>query len=215
MFLVAIADGATETSFARKWANLLVHSFCDGLFTGQKILRALPRIQRLWLRSVSEKSLPWYAEEKLKEGAYSSLVGLTLHDRARAESESGEWEAIAIGDSCLFQVREGELIKAWPLDNSVQFNSRPVLLSSLPGYNAALDEQIVKVSDAWKPGDMFYLMTDALACWFLRAIEGGRKVTDIIPEFDGNSLFSEWVGERRASSLLRNDDVTFVRILLS
>jgi Protein phosphatase 2C len=217
IFLAAIADGATESSFSRFWAKLLVRSFCAGIFTGREIWEALPRLQRHWLKSVSQKSLPWYAEEKLKVGAFSTVVGLTLYDPTGAEFVQARWAAIAVGDSCLFQVREGELIKAWPLDKSDQFNSRPFLLSSISEDNAELDGQTEKVSDTWQPQDTFYLMTDALACWFLRSIEEGRKLTDIIPDFENSSLtmsFPDWIAERRTSGLLRNDDVTLIRMLI-
>ena len=60
-------------------------------------------------------------------------------------------------------------------------------------------------------GDALYLMTDALAEWFLRQFAaGGRPWKDI----DGLSeaSFADWVQAQRKNRRLKNDDVTLVKI---
>ena len=126
----AVADGATEASFSKIWAELLVQKYCEGLLKTDSCKRfalSLQPLQQAWNEQVSAKSLPWYAEEKASSGAFSSLVGLTIY-----QSDTRIWwRSIAIGDSCLFHVRDGRPIASFPMEFSKQFNNRPVLISSL------------------------------------------------------------------------------------
>lgn len=204
---LAVADGATEASFSRQWARLLVRAYCDGQFANDALWRALPELQQKWLAEVSAKPLPWYAEEKLHMGAYSSLMGLTLH--APIEDEVGKWEALAIGDSCLFQIQNKKLIVRWPIDSSAQFNNSPILLSTKLECNEGLVKQTT--SGKWNPGDLFYLMTDAMAQYYLQAVEQGGSPESVMPDFS-SAQFSDWVADLRSSGQMRNDDVTFFRV---
>src|SRR5579862_2824599 len=74
---LAVADGATETSFSGLWARLLVAAYGRGRLAEGNLQSALDQIRHVWRRAVGQKPLPWYAEEKLRSGAYASLLGLT------------------------------------------------------------------------------------------------------------------------------------------
>ncbi len=127
-FKCAVADGATETSFSGLWAQLLVSGYVDGTPT--------EALQERWRSSLDGKILPWYAEEKAQSGAFAALVGLTIED---GDGSAGRtWEAEAIGDSCLVQVRDKKILAAFPLSKSEQFNSSPLLISSNPAANKAV-----------------------------------------------------------------------------
>src|SRR5581483_6881715 len=151
----AVADGATETSFSRLWAKLLVDGFVNG--TDRKELK------KKWAESISGKELPWYAEEKAQSGAYAALVGLVI--KSPESDKPGTWEAEAIGDSCLIHVRNGEFLQRFPLTRSAEFNSSPALLSSNPDDGADHGETFTKLSGERKTGDIFYLLSDAIARW--------------------------------------------------
>src|SRR5262245_31431960 len=94
---LAVGDGATETSFSALWARMLVRGYGKGYLTAGSLSERLPRLQGLWRRRVSKDPLPWYAEEKMRDGAFSSLVGLTIQADPDAHAASGHWEAFAIG----------------------------------------------------------------------------------------------------------------------
>src|SRR5688500_10782345 len=64
-FRFAVADGATESSFAGSWARLLVRAYCRDQLSERKIRKQLPRLQREWYSGLENAPLPWYAEEKL------------------------------------------------------------------------------------------------------------------------------------------------------
>ena len=217
IFACAVADGATETSFSGLWARLLTEAYCAGADTPEVLFDLLPLVQEEWRREVAAIPLPWYAEEKARRGAFAALAGLTLAAPDDDESLAGRWTALASGDSCLFQVRDDDLIGACPLTRSGDFNNRPTLLSSDPASNAALADTLVYVGGDWRPGDTFYLLTDALACWFLTAFEAGDRPWHILaaftaPEADPEADFAAWIAGLRAARVLRNDDVTMLAV---
>ena len=66
------------------------------------------------------------------------------------------------------------------------------------------------------PGDRLFLMTDALAQWFLHAHEqGGRpdkELAAVLSAADPDAAFAAWVEELRQRDALRNDDVTLLNV---
>jgi len=211
-FRCAVADGATEASFSAAWARLLVGAYCKRQWGGRRTFRSLGRLQTAWQQEVDALQLPWYAEEKLRSGAFASLLGFTL--LAPVEEYPGGWMAEAVGDSCLFQVRSDDVITAFPMSCAAAFNSRPHLIGSTRSSNEQLLEHVREARGGWEPGDIFYLMTDALACWFLERLEAGDQpwVELATAAVDGQPSFAAWVDDLREERAMRNDDVTLLRV---
>ncbi len=214
---LAIGDGATEASFSALWARLLVREYGLGHLSPGSLMGRLPALQSRWRRSLGKKPLPWYAAEKLRQGAFSSLLGLTLEADTRLHGSRGCWRAMAIGDSCLFQVRREELIARFPLDRTDLFDNRPVLVSSAPTRNVDIDHALGVTGGWWEHGDEFYMMTDALACWFLKRWELLSNPHSVLNDVRTQANFETLVDQQRADStddgvpMLKNDDVTFMR----
>jgi hypothetical protein len=217
----AVADGATETSFSGVWAKQLVEAYGAGAFENPPDSGWLPELQRKWWSLVRDKPLPWYAEEKIESGTFAALVGLTL-DCESADSYHGSWHAEAIGDCCLFQLRGGDILAKFPLQSAEDFTNSPILLSVKLGKQSAIDS-LVSIRGEWQCGDHFYLMSDAVAAWFFRALERDEAPWEIIRDLDndvhhpvsarsGMKSFRDWVETARREGLMRNDDVTLYRI---
>ena len=206
-FRCAVADGATETSFSRGWAEILCKAYKDRNFH-------LRRLQEEWLNEVSGKTLPWYAEQKLESGAYASIVGLSLR-----QNDSGySWSARALGDSCLFHLRDGKILRVLPLDRWENFGSTPALISTKSAANQGLLARQKYVSGICSTGDLFYLMTDAISKWLLRRdIESGDAV-GLLENIGSNDEFKHFVDEHRKARddkgrpMMPNDDVTWTRV---
>lgn len=218
VFRCAVADGATETSFSGLWAQLLVQEYCRQ--TGRRsFLRALPSLRSLWQDDVRARPLPWYAEEKARSGAFSSLLGLTIKPGYPSGKSPLRWEAMAVGDSCLFHVRGEQMIRVFPVSCSDEFGYHPYLLATNAESDTRLSEHLYLLHGSCFEGDAFYLMTDALAHWFLREIE--KENYDLLSDITTQAVFEQLVREQRASRddegkpLMRNDDVTFVRVLVT
>ncbi len=209
-FRCAVADGATEASFSGLWGAMLVGSYCCSPQDGPSLHDDLPRLQADWHEQVGRIPLPWYAEQKALQGAFAAILGLTVMAGAAGEI-GGRWETLAVGDSCLFHVRGAEVLGAFPLDHAEAFGNRPVLLPSNDGANGELAEQQACAVGTWEPGDTFYLMTDALAHWFLTQLERGNTLRPLPGRLE-QSEFAGWIADLRRVGELRNDDVTLLRV---
>lgn len=209
----AVADGATEASFSRIWAELLVRSYCEGGVQHVVNNPSLQVLQEQWSAAVQRPNMPWYMEEKIRSGSYAALVGLELVG-SPAEEEGGTWSAIAVGDSCLVHMQMDEIRARFPLENSASFNNRPMLLSSNPAANQDLESHTFHATGKWGSGDAFYLMSDALACWFMREAEEGRAPWKDLRDVGTNEFppFDAWIQWLRDEQKMRNDDVTLLRV---
>lgn len=219
-----IADGATEGMLSGEWAEILVKAFCRSKISHLDISFLIEKASRDWdfwiknylaERQRHNKPIKWYEEPGLKAGSFSTLLGLVFSDSQG--SEVGEWHALAIGDTCFFHIRNGKLIQSFPIENSSCFGNRPPLISSNPARNKDLSESSKMLAGDWLTHDSFYLMTDALACWFLQESEAGNSPWLSYP-FINNSeeiTFEFWVERLRSSKKMKNDDVTLVHVELA
>lgn len=289
---VAIADGATESSFARAWAEALVNGFTTGLETADALAqgfspdrdtvgvtvngfaanldaaeasaqgwtadieaagpasnsgddisrpptpgdgisplagdaatveRYIAPLQRAWHKSIAWDRLPWFAEDKARSGAFATLLAFEFVPRRRSGTpceEAGDfagsaslcWRAMAVGDSCLFQLRDEGISTAFPIARADEFNSRPLLLSSNPANNGRVWESVRFCDGDARPGDVFLFATDALAHWFLAEAEAGRQPWHLLLGLQSQAEFAAFVAQLRGSHAIRNDDVTLIRI---
>ena len=115
----------------------------------------------------------------------------------------------------MFQVRkDGHL--AFPVTRSEDFDSFPWLIGSRPSTGESESEKETRMAGDWQAGDRFYLMTDALAQWYLRQQESGQGPWDAVERFltgpDPKTNFAVWIDVLRHAGGLRNDDVTLAAI---
>jgi hypothetical protein len=205
----AIADGAAETSFAALWARLLVAEFVNAP-AGDLApwLTWLPPLQQRWAAAVGTAAMPWYAEIKLQQGAFATFLGVAAYEL--------RWQAVAVGDSCLFQTRGSRLHYAFPLVSSGEFGTNPWLVGSRGCDGEAVEKRTRRVEADWLPGDCLWLMTDALAKWFLEQVEGSgqpwQELDRLLHAPAPQPAFEQWVTTLRDAGRLRNDDVTLMLI---
>src|SRR2546423_266833 len=84
-FSFAVADGATEASYSKVWARLLVEAYCEAQLHGPDLEGTLLDLQTKWKEAVGHQPLPWYAEQKILDGAFSSLLGFTIQEAESPE----------------------------------------------------------------------------------------------------------------------------------
>lgn len=216
-FRAAIADGATEGIFSRLWAQILVTSFCysQQRLDGKCLESLLPAAREQWELRVKQEirerekrgeSLPWYLEAKIPSGGYATFLGLELREIATGR---GIWSAIAIGDACCIHMRRGRVLTSFPLNAPDAFGNRPPLVSS----RAVSSPDCLHYEAEWRFGDSFYLMTDALAAWFLQELHTGKT-----PWHDLNHYLlrkrpdHHWLSTQVERKHLKSDDLTLLRI---
>lgn len=212
----AVADGATEAFDAQRWAARLV---CE--WTREAAAPVELESFRAWLAEQGERfqaawgaeKLAWYAEEKRSAGSFAAFVGLRFETDAAAGAL--RWRAAALGDSCLAQTRGGRIIAALPIESHESFNSMPPLAPTAGALQAdALKRAVFRAGRA-EVGDVFFLLTDAVAAWFLASHAEGRarvKEFDSLAAASENEALAELLrGERRAGRL-KDDDVAVIRL---
>ncbi len=216
-FACAVADGATQTSFSRAWARLLVAEAPN--LTPERLSELTAAAQAQWRAQLAAQTLPWHAEEKVRQGAFATLLWLGLQPArgSRPAKMAGAWQALAIGDSCLFQIRKKTLLAHFPPLAAADFSNHPVLLSSNPLRNAGFwnNPQELCAAGDWAAGDDFWLMTDALAAWFVREQEQATLAnlqTQLRAALHSADTFATWLHQLRAAAQIKNDDTTVIWI---
>jgi hypothetical protein len=223
---VAIADGASESFLAGHWARRLVKGFGTArggaIRTRAGFIAAYREAVRGWDEEVQEYTtereergapIQWYEEPGLAKGAYATILAAEFSDSR--EGRPPTWKAIALGDSCIFQVRDESLYQSFPTGDPTSFSYQPPLLSSRGADVTVLRRHIKTEAKDWERGDSFYLATDALAAWFLRTNEMDGRPWEPLRDLDTDGAdvtFAEWVDEQRDLGLMHNDDTTLIRI---
>jgi len=241
----AIADGAAESPYSALWAHLLAEEFVHQNERVPHWASWLPSLQERWSAQVSlqerwtaangpltlpsppvegegrvreaeqsDAGVPWYLEPGLIQGAFATFLGLVI--------EENSWHALAVGDSCLFQVRQGELVRTFPIARAADFSNAPWLVGSRTSPGEVPHKNGVQEQGDWQPSDRFWMMTDALAQWFLIQAEAGDKPCLALDPLlhaasdagAAQQAFTAWIEGLRAARQLRNDDVTLLAISL-
>jgi hypothetical protein len=176
--LMAIADGVSSALFSGPWAAILAEAAVadsPNPHNATEFAEWLLRQRERWAASIDTANLAWHQKAKLPTGAFSTLLYVSIcpADAARAGSFGGyRLMAFALGDSCLFQIRGGELVRSFPLEKSEQFQVDPVVLGSLDLKRDHLLE-FAFLDEMCYPGDDLVLCTDAVAEWAVRSYETG------------------------------------------
>ena len=212
----AIADGATQAYRSGEWAEMLTEAYVtdfpprDGHDDPQR-MKAI----RDWFadqaRMWQEREVPasdWWAKDAAQANPPSAtFAGLQVTRSA----EVADWEAVAIGDCCLFQIRQGHLMTAFPLDSPAQFNTHPHLLTTANGrLTGSLNALRARTGRAL-PGDIFVLGTDAVSECLLGLAGHDPDIWGRLGFF-GARKFGHMVADLRAAEAIAADDVAILVI---
>ncbi len=219
----SIADGATEAFDAGSWARRLAENWVREERPPLVVeeFRAWVEAQgRTLQESWAERggALPWYAEEKRRAGSFAAFVGLQFQASVDNEGDLC-WRVVALGDSCLVRRRGEQILDAVPVASSQDFNSCPVLVPSRAELGAATLARAITREGATREGDVFLLLTDAVAAWYLEHCERGALKT--VAEFDSllagsqNEEVAELIRHERSAGRMKDDDVAIIRLAVA
>lgn len=206
----AVADGATEAFDARNWAERLAQQWVrrQSTLTAEEFRSWVAAEGRELHDTWNGLTLSWYAEAKARTGSFAAFAGVELD----LKSESPSWKAIALGDTCLLHRRGNVLVKSLPLSRSESFNNAPILVAS----NCALHESSMKsvVIDCGncETGDVLWLMSDAVASWYLKCFENDDLAAEDYFFTRPDHELMEFFDRERLAGTIRNDDLAIVRI---
>lgn len=177
----AIADGVSSAIFSGPWAHLMtLAAVADPppLEDTTAFQTWIGDKRAAWLNSIDTSKLTWYQRPKMADGAMTTLLWLELaptetNDEGRATRY--QLNAYAIGDSCLFHVRDGQVLYWFPLESSHDFGLNPSVVGSVDRQCDHLLEFKAR-SQECLPGDLLVLATDAIALWAVEQAEAGTPV---------------------------------------
>jgi hypothetical protein len=211
----AIADGVSSAIFSGPWARLLtLAAVADPppLEDGAAFQTWLDEKRSAWVNGVDTSKLTWYQRPKMVDGAMTTLLWLELAPAEtddRGQALRYRLEAFAIGDSCLFHIRDGKPLYWFPLETSGEFGLNPAVLGSVNRQADHLLEFKARSCECL-PGDLLVLATDAIALWAIERIESGERI-DWAHYWDGSD--EDWQREifaSREAKQMRFDDSTLV-----
>jgi len=217
---VAIADGASEGFLSKLWSRILTVSYVNfdrpdldiRLFTDFCIeIYDYERERYIQRRKDNNNPLKWFEENLMQKGSFSTLLGVTFFNET---PEGGTWRSISVGDSCIFQHRES-VVESFPVSDASSFGNSPDLISSNPAYNQTLEAKVKLKTGQFFFGDSFYLMTDAIANWFMTQTAKGEKPWAALEELLETDDLKEYMNRLREEKSLKNDDVTIARVKLA
>lgn len=205
---VAVADGATSAYRAGEWGELLVEAWVRGdlrsALSNRRLSSRLALLAEQWWASQAPSSqAPWYIHEKAERGGFAALLGLELE----RVGPRWKWRAVAVGDCNLFLVRDSAVADSFPVRRSDSFSSVPPLI----GSTRAIEPHVrVRRSGTMSAGDSFFLASDALAAWLLRANEHGSSPWGPAREaVRSKAAFAAWIEDLRRVDL-NDDDTTLI-----
>lgn len=220
---LALADGASESMFAGRWAAELTRCFAkdDRRDAADLLAEATGLWSRLMdghrqARQAAGRPIQWFEEPGLTRGAHATLLLVEL-DGTDGEARAGDWTALAFGDTCLFQVRDEQLLVTFPIEGSAAFNSVPALVPSRLTDPRLVTSRLLQRRGTWCSGDYMYLATDALAAWLLEQHEHGKRPWTLLRKLgtpEAGTTFPDWIENLRREGDMRNDDVTLVRFAI-
>ena len=210
----AIADGATEAFDSARWAQQLANHWVNAndLIQPEEFWAWLENEGQTHSDSWSGLDLPWYSMEKREAGSFAAFVGVQI-DFATKRSR---WSAIALGDSCLAHLRSGLIQTVFPVSNSADFSSAPVLAPSCTSLNAKARSSIALTNGDITAGDQILLFSDAVAAWYLSLVEQRDDATKVefgyLLSSNDESSIANFLEDQRSKGRLKDDDIAIVSV---
>ncbi|SHF76739.1 hypothetical protein SAMN05444396_101289 [Flavobacterium segetis] len=207
----AISDGVSKSFFPKIWADVLVNKWVNSKDFDED--QFIIDCQKNWLEQVTEivnkPDAKWFTKNAFnrKESGLATFVGLRFYKKKK----EWFWKAETLGDSFLFFVPKKiedfskECIVLSSKKEPIVFDNFPDYLSSL-GDNHKGEKQIM---ESHLTSGTFYLMTDALAEWFLNEKENAISKISV---WQNQKDFERFVDEERHNEKLGNDDTAFLSI---
>lgn len=201
--LFAVSDGAASAYRAQLWSYLLAAGFLDldKVPGSDEVFFAwTSKMADVWQRETAvSDSAPYYVRHAQERGSHATFLGVAVRS-------DGGFDAIAVGDTCVFQISRGVVASAFPVTDPDAFGYSPDLL----GTNGAQVPSVHRLRGRLDPGDVLVAATDATSEWLLRTAAAGdssaaRALTGPIDAAEQAVASAQRTGD------LRNDDVAVVR----
>jgi hypothetical protein len=204
----AISDGVSISFFPELWSKILVKEFLET----DNLQKMLTKAEKEWAAKVENivkgENISWYIKKKYKNREYAAatFVGICI--------ENGYWKSINIGDSFLLFIPKNcknfQQIIGFPNPSEYQFDNHPDYLASI--HNIYRGKPLITSKEKLSEGT-FYLLTDAMAEWFINTLNYDIELAEItLKHIDTQEQFIETIDRKREQGELKNDDSSLLII---
>jgi hypothetical protein len=213
--VAAIADGVSSAIFSGPWARILTCATIDEpprFEQPGEFQEWLDRQRAAWAATIDTSKLTWYQRPKMVDGAMTTLLWVELWPEETGDdglAKNYQLYGFAIGDSCLFHVREGRTLVAFPLTASTEFGLDPAVVRSIDRKLDHLLEFRTYYAPCL-PGDLLVLATDAIALWAIERQETGDAVDWEAYWGMTDDAWRDEIFSLRSQTRMRFDDSTLV-----
>jgi len=205
----AISDGVSKSFFPKVWAETLVRNWVENEWKSD--VEYINTCQNDWLQTVTEivnkPETKWFTKNAFnrKEAALATFVSLRFFKKKK----EWFWKANALGDSFLFFVPsnwkdfEKDVLK---LSSKIE----PIVFDNFPDYLASIGTKHNgerQTSEKALSEGTFFLMTDALAEWFLNEQNNAIYKTAV---WKSQTDFERFIVEERLSKLGNDDSAILI-----
>jgi serine/threonine protein phosphatase PrpC len=212
--IAAIADGVSSSMFARRWAQILTRGIVEEaevVLDPEQLSEWLSSRREEWSESIDEAALAWHQKAKLRDGAHSTLLWMSLSPAD--EAETYHLTAHNIGDCLLLHCRDDELLASFPFDSADQFNQETPALCSI-GPNDDATPSIETFETECQVGDLLVLCSDAFGAFALAQQESQSPIDWHALWQQSQEDWSDEIQTLRDESQIRFDDTTVVMLKL-
>ena len=176
-YIVPGCDGASEGIFVKAWAAILSRQFLaerPRVGDPAALFAWLEGCRREWKTEIRDPDgLNYIQKPRVAQvGGAATFLGVEFTPSGPG-AETCRWTAWAVGDACLFQVRDNRLVLSFPAVAARDFGRAPALLRTLAQYPIPSPLCARGTCD---PRDTFLLTTDAIGQWLLAALEDDGAV---------------------------------------
>jgi hypothetical protein len=197
----AISDGVSKSFFPKIWSDILTNKYVNQKDWNDD--EFIIESQKDWHikidEIVSQPETKWFTKSQYnrKDPALATFVGLQF-----LESEQ-KWNAQALGDSFLFFIPKDSTEIEIELSSKLE----PIIFDNFPDYLSSIgnshkgEKKLIK-GEKIKEGT-FYLMTDALAEWFLQNTE---LAIPKLKNIQNQEQFLVTIEDERITNRLNDDD---------
>lgn len=196
----AISDGVSKSFFPKVWSDILVNKYVSQKDSENE--EFINECQKEWQSMintiVSQPETKWFTKSQYsrKDPALATFVGLQFNELEQ------KWNAQAQGDSFLFFIQKDSNKIEVQLSSKVE----PVVFDNFPDYFSSIGishrgNKVIKEGTIIE--GIFYLMTDALAEWFL---SDTRNAIEVLSRIKTQEQFTREIETERTSNRLNDDD---------
>jgi len=211
--LFAVADGATESFYAREWARLLAEGWVRAKASGSFDQAVwLCEAQKAWGNAINRiadegrGNIFFVNSVNGLKQAFSTFLGIECKAVPR-DPRRLQVEVTARGDSCLLHFVGNEFKESYPLKRAAEFTNNPNAISS---REAVKNDEVRHTQLTLGEGDRLILATDAFAKLLLRSVETGTVAVAKFFELKNRGAAVEFIAQARSSHDLENDDIALI-----